>query len=197
MLAVAEAAANREGLAIEWHEGRAEMLPFPDGSFDVALSQFALMFFGDRPSALAEMHRVLVGGGRVALSVWQGLDRHPFYQTLHNVIQQRLQMSEVEQIFALGDADRLRSLLATAGFRNVEISPVSMTARFPDPEGFLAGEIEVDTAAIPSMQHLDPEARRAITAAIREDMAPSLREVTEDGHVVVPFHAYIARAERG
>ena len=30
-----------------------------------------------------------------------------------------------------------------------------MDARFPDPAGFLAGEIEVDTAAIPSMQALD------------------------------------------
>src|SRR5688500_16303236 len=34
MLSVAGAAAEREGLAIEWRTGPAEQLPFPDGSFD-------------------------------------------------------------------------------------------------------------------------------------------------------------------
>jgi predicted RNA methylase len=84
-----------------------------------------------------------------------------------------------------------------AGFQHVEINEVSMTARFPDPEWFLAGEIDVDTAAIPSMQHLDAQARLAITAAIHDDMKAALREVTKDDHVVIPFHAQIARAERG
>jgi hypothetical protein len=70
-----------------------------------------------------------------------------------------------------------------------------MTARFPHPDAFLAGEIDVDAAAIPAMQHLDVQARQAITAAIREDMEATLQEVTEDNHVVLPFHAYIARAE--
>jgi len=197
MLTVARAAAEREGLAIEWHEGRAEKLPFPDGSFDLALCQFALMFFDDRRAALAEMHRVLTDGGRVLLSVWQGIERHPFYQTLHEAIQARLGMSVVQDIFALGGADELRGLLTRAGFQNVEIKAVSMIARFPDPGGFLAGEIDVDTAAIPSMQRLDARARQAIAAAIRDDMKAALREVTEDDHVVIQFHAQIARAERG
>jgi ubiquinone/menaquinone biosynthesis C-methylase UbiE len=197
MLTVARAAAKREGLAIEWNEGRAEKLPFPDGVFDLALCQFALMFFDDRRAALSEMRRVLANGARVLLSVWQGIERHPFYQTLNEAIQARLGMSGVQDIFALGDADELHGLLTDAGFQHVEINEVSMTARFPDPEGFLAGEIDVDTAAIPSMQHLDARARQAITAAIQGDMKDALREVTEDDHVVIPFHAQIARAERG
>jgi hypothetical protein len=154
------------------------------------------MFFADRHAALAEMRRVLTNGGRVGLSAWQGLNRHPFYQTLDGVIQQRLGMSGVQEPFALGDADELRTLLTDAGFQHVEIEPVSMTARFPNPEGFLAGEIDVDTAAIPSMQHLDAQARHALTTAIREDMQVPLRAVTEEGHVVLPFHAHIACVER-
>jgi ubiquinone/menaquinone biosynthesis C-methylase UbiE len=196
MLEVARSAAARDDVDIEWHEGRAEQLPFPDGSFDLVLSQFALMFFADRRAALAEMRRVLRADGRAALAVWQSLDRHPFYQTLHNVIEQRLGMSGVQEIFALGNCDELRALLTDAGFRNVAIEPVSITARFPNPEGFLAGEIDVDTAAIPSMQHLEAPARREITAAIGEAMADSLREVTEGDQVVLPFHAFIVRAGR-
>lgn len=194
MLAVARTTAGREGLAIDWREGRAEALPFPDSSFGLVLCQFALMFFADRGAALAEMRRVLAPGGRIALSVWQGLDHHPFYRRLHDVIHQRLGMSGVQDIFALGNIDELRTLLTEAGFHHVEIEPVSMPARFPDPEGFLAGEIDVDTAAIPSMQHLDAQARQAIAAAIRTDMEASLHEVTKDNHVVIPFHAHIVRA---
>lgn len=196
MLAVARAAAEREGPAIDWQEGRAEALPFPDGRFDLVLCQFAVMFFSDRRAALGEMHRVLTDGGRVALSVWQGLDCHPFYRALHEAIERRLGISGVQEIFTLGDADGLRTLLTDAGFRNVVIESVSMAARFPNPDGFLAGEIDVDTAAIPSMQHLDAQGRRRITEAIRGDMAGPLREATEGDHVVIPFHAHVARAAR-
>lgn len=196
MLAVARMMAERESLAIDWHEGHAESLPFPNSSFDLVLCQQALQFFVDRRAALAEMHRVLTRGGRVALSVWQSLDQHPFYQALDEAIERQLGASGGQDIFALGDAGALRPLLTDTGFQQVEIEPVSMTARFPNPEGFLAGEIDVDTAAIPSMQHLDLQARQAIITAIREDMEAPLRAVTENEHVVIPFHAYIARAER-
>jgi ubiquinone/menaquinone biosynthesis C-methylase UbiE len=70
MLTVAKAAAEREGAAIEWRKGSAEQLPFPETSFDLVLCQFALMFFADKAAALAEMRRVVTGGGRVLVSVW-------------------------------------------------------------------------------------------------------------------------------
>lgn len=197
MLAIARTAAAREGVAIiEWREGSAEQLPFPESSFDLVLCQFALMFFADKAAALTEMRRVATENGRVLLSVWQGLDRHPFYQTLHNVIQERLGMSALQDIFGLGSADELRALAMGAGFRRVEVEPISMTARFPNPDGFLAGEIDVDTAAIPSMQHLDAQARQAIVAAISADMESPLKEVTHDDHVVIQYHAHIVRTWR-
>jgi ubiquinone/menaquinone biosynthesis C-methylase UbiE len=139
MLAVGKAAAVREGLTIEWREGNAEQLPFHDGAFDLVLCQFALMFVADKPAAVSEMRRVITKSGRVLISVWQGLDRHPFYQTLHNVIKQRLGMSALQQIFALGDAHALRGLALAAGFRIVEIKPFSLTA-FQTPTPLLTGK---------------------------------------------------------
>lgn len=195
MLAVAREAAIEEDVAgIVWHEGRAERLPWPDRTADVVLCQFALMFFDDRLAALREMRRVVRGSGRVLMSVWQGLERHPFYDTLHRVIQARLGVSALQDIFALGDAGRLRALVADAGFRDLHLESMSMTARFPSPESFLAGEIDVDTAAIPAMQHLDAAARTAMVAAISADMAAPLRAVTQAGHVVLEFHAHVVTA---
>jgi ubiquinone/menaquinone biosynthesis C-methylase UbiE len=194
MLTVARVAADREGLTIEWREGNAEQLPFPDSSFDLVLSQFALMFVNNKRVALTEMRRVVTEDGRVLISVWQSLDRHPFYQTLHKVIQRRFGMSALEDIFALGSADELRALVVGAGFRRVELKPFSLTACFPNPDAFIAGEIEVDTAAIPSMQHLDSHSREAIVATITADMQSPLKEVTHENHVVLPFHGYIVIA---
>ena len=196
MLAVARAAAARERLTIEWREGNAEKLPFCDGAFDLVLCQFALMFVGDKAAALSEMRRVIPGSGRVLISVWQGLDRHPFYQTLHNVIEQRVGMSALRQIFALGDTDDLHALAVAAGFQRVDIKPFSLTARFPNPEAFIAGEIEVDTAAIPSMQHLDSQPRQAIVTAITRDMQSPLKELISDNCVLIPFHGLIMTAWR-
>jgi hypothetical protein len=115
---------------------------------------------------------------------------------LDEAIQQRLGASGVSDIFSLGDAGKLRRLVGNAGFQRVEIAPASMVARFPHPDEFLAGEIEVDTAAIPTMQHLDTRARQSLVEAIRKDMSESLQGVTEGDYVVIPFHTYIIHAER-
>ena len=196
MLAVARVSAARDGRPVEWRLGRAEALPFPDGHFDVVLSQYALMFFADRGAALAEMRRVLADRGRVVLSVWQGLEHHPFYEALDRAIERQLGRSVVGQIFALGDPAVLRESVVDAGFAHAEVDAFSLVANFPDPGAFLDGEIDVDTAAIPAMQHLDPSARKDLTARIRTEMSGPLRSVTVGRCVQLTFHAYAVRASR-
>lgn len=55
---------------IDWRVGDAEQLPWPDGSFDLVLSQFGHMFAPRPEVAIAEMRRVLRPGGRIAFSTW-------------------------------------------------------------------------------------------------------------------------------
>lgn len=55
---------------IDWREGDAEQLPWPDASFDVVLSQFGHMFAPQPELTLSEMRRVLKPGGRVAFATW-------------------------------------------------------------------------------------------------------------------------------
>jgi ubiquinone/menaquinone biosynthesis C-methylase UbiE len=196
MLRVAAAAAQREGLTIEWRTSPAEQLPFPDGSFDLITCQFGLMFFTDRHKALTEMHRVLRPGGRVLVSVWLGLDRHPFHQALDAVSRRHLGQSSVQTVFSLGDANELRRLLTDAGFQQVAIEPASITARYSNPQEFLVWEIDVDPAQAPALQHLDSPAQQAILAAARQDMQAALHEITQDGQVVLASHAHVAYAGR-
>jgi len=52
----------------------AESLPFPDGAFDVALSQLVVNFMGDAEAGVHEMTRVTRPGGIVASCVWDYAD---------------------------------------------------------------------------------------------------------------------------
>jgi SAM-dependent methyltransferase len=62
--------ADTAKVPIEFTEGDAESLPYPDASFDVVLSQFGHMFAPRPEVAVAEMLRVLKPGGHIAFSTW-------------------------------------------------------------------------------------------------------------------------------
>jgi SAM-dependent methyltransferase len=55
---------------IDFIEGDAEALPYPDGSFDVVVSQYGHIFAPRPAVVLKEMLRVLKKGGRLAFSTW-------------------------------------------------------------------------------------------------------------------------------
>ena len=66
MLAVARAGQAEAGSPqVEFWEGLIEALPFPDASFDVALSNGALNLVPDKSAALQEIFRVLHPAGRL------------------------------------------------------------------------------------------------------------------------------------
>jgi SAM-dependent methyltransferase len=69
MLAKARAAAAEAGLAnVSFVEGEAERLPFPDGSFDVVISNGVIDLIPDKDAVFAELHRVLEPGGRIQVA---------------------------------------------------------------------------------------------------------------------------------
>jgi SAM-dependent methyltransferase len=62
--------AAAEQLDVEFVEGDAEDLRFPDASFDAVLSIYGVMFAPDHHRAAAELARVCRPGGRIALASW-------------------------------------------------------------------------------------------------------------------------------
>lgn len=196
MLAVAREAAQHAGAVVEWRQGPAEAIPFPDGHFDLVLCQQGLQFVPEKPRAAGEMHRVLRDGGRVALSVWRDLDHHPFFRAMNDVIVRHLGIPALAAPFSYGDAAELRNLLAGAGFGDIVVETRSMDARFRNPEQFIAMEVDVIAAAIPSAQHMDTRARAALVKAIETDGADPMRDVTQGDCVVIPMHAHVASARR-
>lgn len=70
MLVTASRRAAREGVSVEWQQGDAEDLPFPERSFDVVVSSFGAMFAPRHAVVANELRRVLRPGGRLAMANW-------------------------------------------------------------------------------------------------------------------------------
>lgn len=130
MLAVAE----KIDPAVEWKRGVAEELPLPDGSFDAVVSQFGMMFFTDRIGAVREMLRVLDNGGRIAVAVWDSLEKHAAYAMEVEILDELAGTDAGDALrapFVLGDAETLASVFEEAGVADVGVETRVGTARFP------------------------------------------------------------------
>jgi SAM-dependent methyltransferase len=69
MLELSRANAERAGASnVEFLEGYIESVPLPDESVDVVISNCVINLSTDKPTVLAEMHRVLRRGGRLGIS---------------------------------------------------------------------------------------------------------------------------------
>jgi SAM-dependent methyltransferase len=62
--------ARAEGLHVKFEVADAEALPYPDDTFDVALSTFGMMFAPDHDRTAAEALRVVRSGGRIGMANW-------------------------------------------------------------------------------------------------------------------------------
>jgi SAM-dependent methyltransferase len=143
------AVARRKAPEIEWRQGQAEALPFADGRFDAVVSQFGLMFFEDRVLALSEMWRVLRPGGRLAVAVWDALERTPGYAAMTALLQRLFGERIADALrapYALGDPEALAALAANAGIP-AQITTRQGTARFPSIDAWVHTDVKGWTLA--------------------------------------------------
>jgi ubiquinone/menaquinone biosynthesis C-methylase UbiE len=70
LLQRARVRAAAEDLTVEFVEGDAERLQYPDGAFDAVVSCVGVMFAPDQERAAGELARVCRPGGRIGLASW-------------------------------------------------------------------------------------------------------------------------------
>jgi SAM-dependent methyltransferase len=128
---------------IEWVEGRAEALPFPDATFDAVVSQFAMMFFEDRVAALREMKRVLSPSGHMAVAVCGAVETSPGYDALAGLLDRLFGQGVGDAFrapFVLGSATLMRALGAEAGLEGTAVTERVGEVRFPSIADLVATE---------------------------------------------------------
>ncbi|WP_119303448.1 methyltransferase domain-containing protein [Dongia deserti] len=135
--------ARRRSSDIEWREGKAEAIPYPDASFDAAVSQFGLMFFVDRAGALREMMRVLRPGRRLAVAVCDAVENSPGYAAFADLLQQLFGKEIADAFrapFTLGDPKKLRAICDEAGLGHAEILQRNELVRFSSINAMVSTE---------------------------------------------------------
>jgi len=177
MVEAAERKARELGLAnIEFRVMDAEQIDLGDDSVNGVLCRWGYMLMADPAAALSETRRVLRDGGRLALSVWGAAEHNPWAALGRRALEVRGHMRKPEPgdpgIFALGNEERLREVVAGAGFGSVEIEPVEVEYRFEDFEAYwrflreLAGAVEM------AIRQLSDDERAEARGLIEQDVEP-------------------------
>ena len=103
-------------------------LPFENGSFDLVVCQFGVMFYPDRGRRNAEAKRVLRDGGNHLVLIWDALERNPVSRQVHDIVA-ALYSDDPPQFlartpFGYADEGAIRRDLIDGGFATVEIERV-------------------------------------------------------------------------
>lgn len=181
--------ANRLQPDVQWDVGLAESLPYDDNRFDAVTIQFGMMFFQDRVKALREALRVLKPGGRMAVTVWNGLEAMPAYQTQVNLLQEHCGTQAADALrapFCLGDRKYVETLLGTAGAENVSAETRSETADFPSIAELVESEL---TGWLPIMGVNLSQDQISTVMAVAEDALAPYR--SEQGRLVYETSAHL------
>ena len=101
----------------------------PDGEpFDLAVSQFGVMFFDEPLAAFGAIRASLVPGGRLVFACWQDVEHNPWHvgTALRSLLPPRPAPPPGKSPvgpFVLGDDEYVRDLLGGAGFTAVGEHP--------------------------------------------------------------------------
>lgn len=115
-----------------------QALELEDSSFDAAACSFALMLFPNRRKGFAELCRVVIPDGRVAVSGWAGPDQFEmfglFLAALQAAFPDMPAPPSPPPVLSLSDLAEFKSEMEAAGFRDVEVGLVARDLEVSDFE---------------------------------------------------------------
>lgn len=131
MLERARASAATEHLVNVSHiQADAQVHPFEEAAFDVALSRLGIMFFADPVAAFANIGRALRPGGRLAFVCPQSIDRMD-QSVIFTAVAEHVTLPDFSEKTETGpaafaDPERTTRVLGGAGFEAIEVEPLEV-----------------------------------------------------------------------
>jgi SAM-dependent methyltransferase len=196
MLDGARARAAELGLTnVEFQTWNAEWIDLPVASVDAVLCRWGYMLMADPLAALLETRRVLRPGGRLALAVWDAASANAWALVPMSVLRERGLVAAPDGDrpgpFALGDADRVYSLLMHAGFAEAAVEAIDVRHRHESFDAFWETMLDIsrelhDTVLAQPAKEIE---------RLRSDVAARLAPYTaSDGSLSIPGRSLVAVA---
>ena len=188
-------AAQLELSNVEFQVLNAEWIDLPLASVDAVVCRWGYMLLADPSAALADTRRVLRPGGRLAMAVWDSLHGNPWAMLPALELMERGVTEPptpgTPGPFALGEAQRVRELLAQAGFTDIDVQALDIEQQHPSFESFWETTLDISRGFHDAVLSR-PEQE---IAEIRDGVALRLAQFTApDGSVVIPARTLVAAA---
>jgi ubiquinone/menaquinone biosynthesis C-methylase UbiE len=180
---------------VELRTMQAEWIDLPTASVDGVLCRFGYMLLLDPEAALRETRRVLKPGGRVALAVWDALDRNPWMKVLREALVAKGVAPTVQSDgpgpFALGSQEAVTELLETAGFDDVEVEALDLAVGGESLDAWWDQVVKSSITVAEAVRGLAPAEHYALRDLVDQGYSPYVRD---DGSLEVPARALVAAA---
>jgi SAM-dependent methyltransferase len=172
---------------VEYRVIDAQAIPLEDASVDGVLCRWGYMLVPEPPTALAETHRVLRPGGRVAFSVWAESDANPWATGFGRAL---LELDVIDKPdpdapgpFRLGDTERLRALVRAAGFEEPIVEDLPLSWRHASFDEYWAVTSDLSFVVTTALETLPAD----VLAEVRRRTAAFLAPYTDaSGVLTVP-----------
>jgi SAM-dependent methyltransferase len=163
----------------------------PGGPFDVAISQFGVMFFDEPQKAFASIRAQMRPGGRLAFACWRAPELNPWFAgaALAGIAPPPpppLPGKSPTHPFTLSDPDTTVGILEASGWRDVERTSHDLVVTV-ERDAIVDEEVLVTFVGVPA------DSIDAANEAIDRQLAPHTRE---DGQIDAPlaFQVFTASA---
>ncbi|NQW22046.1 MAG: methyltransferase domain-containing protein [SAR202 cluster bacterium] len=190
MIEVAKQHTPATDASVEWQQGDATELPFPDASFDAAFCQQGLQFFPDKVAALKELRRVTTPGGSMILTVWSAVS--PVNAAISDALARYVNDGAAQNAlspYAFRDPEVIKGLMIEAGIQGITMETLVVERLMGQGEDSILRLI----AGTPYGVDLG-KADEATQRAVAKDVAESLQEFRGDNGLVVPQETHLIRA---
>ena len=137
--------------------------------FDVALSQFGVMFFDEPVKAFANIRAHLRPGGRIAFACWQAADKNPWFfaPALTEFLPPPAAPPAGKSLtgpFALADPEQTSAVLRSAGFRDPRWTPQQIVVEAPHDA--VVDDVQFELMGLPADRI--PAAQAAVADHMRQ-----------------------------
>ena len=135
MIALARRRAADDGIVnVRFEQVDAQIHPFDDESFDLAISRTGTMFFGDPTAAFGNIARATRPSGRLVLLTWRDMAHNEWIRSFFGALAagRDLPMPPPDAVgpFALSDPARVRRILDDSGYADVDLTAVEAPMDF-------------------------------------------------------------------
>ena len=197
MLERARQQATDRGLTnVRFVQADAQVHPFDPAAFDIAISSFGTMFFGDPVAAFTNIGGAVRPGGRLCMMSWRALADNDWLMVIRGAIAVGRTLPEpppdAPTPFAHADPERVRAILGPTGFVDVALERVDEPMHF-GASGDDAFEFLRNVGIVKGLtEELDDEAR----ARALDQLHQALVDHETDDGVLLDTAAWLITAQR-